>query len=130
MKRIPNNMSELGDYLEELLGDNEPTKLLANSELSLFEKLKELDEIGYRVVEKSTTTNVKDTFWRDAKKELPKKTKGSYSDVDVFICRMYRYDTGRTKDGKWVNMKNEPIDDVVLWAYIPKIKDEFKECFK
>jgi hypothetical protein len=69
------------------------------------------------------------SFWKDAKKELPKQTKGSYSDVDVFICRMYRYDIGRTKDGKWINMKNEPIDDVVLWAYMPKIGDEFKDCF-
>lgn len=51
-------MNEYGDYLEELLGNNEQTKILANSELSLFEKIKELDKIGYRVVKKSTIPNV------------------------------------------------------------------------
>ena len=51
-------MKEYGDYLEELLGDNQQTKILANMELSLFEKLKELDEIGYRVVKKLTIPNV------------------------------------------------------------------------
>lgn len=60
-------------------------------------------------------------FWHDAKKELPKRTKGSYSDVDVFVCRMYGYSIGRTLNNKWINMNNEELQDVVLWAYIPEI---------
>ena len=51
-------MNEYGDYLENLLGDNKQTKILASTELSLFEKIKELDKIGYRVVKKLTIPNV------------------------------------------------------------------------
>jgi hypothetical protein len=68
-------------------------------------------------------------FWHDAKKELPKRTKGSYSDVDVFVCQMYKYTIGRTFNNKWVNMKNEELTDVVLWAYIPEIPKEMRVIF-
>jgi hypothetical protein len=68
-------------------------------------------------------------FWHDAKKELPKRTKGSYSDVDVFVCQMYKYTIGRTFNNKWVNMKNEELTDVVLWAYIPEIPKEMHVLF-
>lgn len=67
--------------------------------------------------------------WKIAKDELPARTQGAYSDADVFIARMFVYDIGRTLNGKWVNMKNEPIDDVILWMYKPPIGKEFNEAF-
>lgn len=68
-------------------------------------------------------------FWHDAKKELPKRTIGRYSDVDVFVCQMYKYTIGRTFDNKWVNMNNEELTDVVLWAYIPEIPKDMNHLF-
>jgi hypothetical protein len=68
-------------------------------------------------------------FWHDAKKELPKRTKCSYSDANVFVCQMYKYTIGRTFNNKWVNMKNEELTDVVLWAYIPEIPKEMHFLF-
>ena len=68
-------------------------------------------------------------FWHDAKKELPKRTRGSSSDVDVFVCQMYKYTIGRTFNDKWVNMKNEKIPDVILWAYVPEIPEEMRCLF-
>lgn len=68
-------------------------------------------------------------FWHDAKIELPKRTKGSYSDVDVLVCRMYKMTIGRTYNDKWVDMDNNEMLDVVLWAYIPQIPEELHNLF-
>ena len=43
-------MEDFGDYAEDLLGDNEQTRILGRYEISLFQKIKRLDEIGYRVI--------------------------------------------------------------------------------
>lgn len=68
-------------------------------------------------------------FWRDAKKELPKRTIGSYSDVSVLVCQMYGYTIGRTFNNKWIDMKNEELTDVILWAYIPEIPKSMYSLF-
>ncbi len=68
-------------------------------------------------------------FWHDAKTNLPKRTKGSYSDQDVLICQMYKSNIGRTYNNKWVDMKNEELNDVILWAYIPKIPKNMHSLF-
>ena len=68
-------------------------------------------------------------FWHDAKKELPKRTKGNYSDNDVFVCQMYKYTIGRTYNNKWIDTKNEDLEDVILWAYIPKIPEDMRTLF-
>lgn len=75
------------------------------------------------------TKESKSSFWRDAKKELPKRTKGVYSDVDVFVLRTFRSDIGRTLNNNWVNIKNEPLNDVVLWAYMPVVPKSLRKCF-
>ena len=68
-------------------------------------------------------------FWINPAVEMPAKTKGSYSDYDVFICRMYRIDKGRTLNGKWVDMQNKELNDVILWAHIPEIPEKFHSLF-
>lgn len=68
-------------------------------------------------------------MWIDAKKELPPSTKGAYSDADVFVCRMYKYGIGRTLNGKWIDMKNEPMDDVILWMHKPEITEPMRKLF-
>lgn len=73
--------------------------------------------------------NDSNKIWYDAQKDLPKQTKCSYSDVDVLICRMYKYEIGRTFNGQWINMKNEPLNDVILWSYLPKIPKKMESLF-
>ena len=68
--------------------------------------------------------------WRDAKNDLPPTHKlGSYSPSDYLLCRMYCYDIGRTLNGKWVDMENNPLDDVILWAKMPEIPKQFNKLF-
>lgn len=68
-------------------------------------------------------------MWIDASKELPPQTKGEFSDFDVLVTTLYHEEVARTKNGEWVTMKNEPLENVVLWMRIPPIPEELHSCF-
>lgn len=55
--------------------------------------------------------------WISADK-LPEARDG-WSKKDVLCLCAYSYEIGRTRDGKWVDMNNKPID-AKYWQPLPK----------
>lgn len=43
----------------------------------------------------------------------------NWSSQDLLVCTPYNLYIGRTKDGKWIDMRNNPIENVLFWSDIP-----------
>ena len=54
------------------------------------------------------------------------ETKLGWSKKDYIVCDKYNFHIGRTKDGQWVDMRNNPIEDVIFYCDLPMpTEDEY-----
>jgi hypothetical protein len=58
--------------------------------------------------------------WISVKDRLPETKYGTWSKEDCLLLTLYNYEIGRTKDGEWVDMNNDALEDVTHWMPLPK----------
>lgn len=58
--------------------------------------------------------------WISVKDKLPETKHGTWSKDDYLVINLYSYNIGRTRDGVWVDMDNNYIDDVTHWMQLPE----------
>ena len=62
--------------------------------------------------------------WISANCKLPEVKYGTWSKHDYLVLTLYSYEIGRTKDGKWVDMNNEALEDVTHYMPLPEPPEE------
>jgi len=61
--------------------------------------------------------------WINVKKGMPIKKHGTWSENDVLCLCKYSFEIGRTRNGVWVDMKNNEIE-VTHWMPLPEPPNE------
>lgn len=59
--------------------------------------------------------------WISVEDEMPKIKYGTWSIEDYLVLTMYGYSIGRTKEGQWVDMDNDTIEDVTHYMPLPEL---------